>query len=365
MRGRFVIAGLIGLMLLVLGAIVLGCGGESTTTTTADSMEGTESETTATEGTETTQATESMEGGEEIVLKAVTAWPENIKDNAGLFSLRDKVNEAGKGKVRIEYLGGPEVIDTMEQPSALQSGTIDIAWLSAGYTASLNPVSNAVKLSKMSPAEERESGVTELWNQYFGEHVNARLLAKGSAPDVRFHIYTAKPIESMADFDGVPIRTTPAYFDFVTALGGSPVNMTPGDVYSALERGVVEGYGWPAYGISDFGWDELTEYVIDPGFYQVDCLGLINLDSWNKLPQDVQDIITQASIETETEMADHFRQIAEDDRAMITTDAGVEVIEYTGDEAQRYVDTAYQAVWDKVMQDVPEEGAAVKEALGQ
>jgi len=348
---------LVSLVVLILGVAFIGCGSE-TTTTTVDSSD------TKEETTETTQATEATEAGEEIVLKAVTAWPENIKDNAGLFALQDKVNEAGKGKVRIEYLGGPEVIGTMEQPSALSSGTVDIAWLSAGYTSSLNPVANAVKLSKMTPAEERESGVTDLWNKYFGDHVNARLLAKGSSPDVHFHLYTAKPIKTLDDFKGVPVRTTPAYLDFVTALGASPVNMTPGDVYSAMERGVVEGYGWPAYGIADFGWDELTEYVVDPGFYQVDCLGLINVDTWNKLPQDVQDIITQASIETEAEMADHFDKIAKEDREQLI-DGGIEVVQLSDEEAQTYLAMAYASVWDTVLEQAPEEGTEVKEALGQ
>ena len=108
---------LVSLVVLILGVAFIGCGSE-TTTTTVDSSD------TKEETTETTQATEATEAGEEIVLKAVTAWPENIKDNAGLFALQDKVNEAGKGKVRIEYLGGPEVIGTMEQPSALSSGCL-------------------------------------------------------------------------------------------------------------------------------------------------------------------------------------------------------------------------------------------------
>ncbi len=41
----------------------------------------------------------------------------------------------------------------------------------------------------------------------------------------------------------------------------------PGEVYTALERGVVDGYGWPITGIFDLGWHEKTKYRVDPGFY--------------------------------------------------------------------------------------------------
>ena len=50
-------------------------------------------------------------------------------------------------------------------------------------------------------------------------------------------------------------------------LGANVVTTPPGEVYTALERGVVDGYGWPILGIFDLGWQEKTKYRVDPGFY--------------------------------------------------------------------------------------------------
>lgn len=352
---------LVAITIALIGVLAVGCGDTTTDTTGSGATD-----TTVAPGNETatTEASGTTSSDEEIVLKAVTAWPENVQDNHGLFVFQEKVNAAGTGKVRIDYLGGPEVIATMEQPNALKAGTVDIAWLSAGYTTSLDPLANSVKVSTMTPAEERAAGVTDLWNESFEEKLNARMFARGSAPSIQFHIYSVKPIKTLADFRGVPIRTTPAYLDFVTALGSSPVNMAPGEVYAGLERGVVEGYGWVSYGIGDFGWDELTKYVIDPGFYQVDPVGMINLDAWNALSADVQDILDQAAVETEAEMGPYFTKIAEEDRAKITAQ-GIEVVNLSDAEATEYVDLAYKSVWDKVLQEAPDAGARVKEALGQ
>ncbi len=52
----------------------------------------------------------------------------------------------------------------------------------------------------------------------------------------------------------------------------------PGEVYTALERGVVDGYGWPVLGIFDFGLEKVTKFRLDPGFYSVDVNLMVNHD---------------------------------------------------------------------------------------
>ena len=59
--------------------------------------------------------------------------------------------------------------------------------------------------------------------------------------------------------------------------------MAPGEVYTALERGVVDGYAWPLVGIFDLGWAEKTKFRVDPGFYAIELGVVFNLASWNKL----------------------------------------------------------------------------------
>ena len=50
--------------------------------------------------------------------------------------------------------------------------------------------------------------------------------------------------------------------------------MAPGEVYTALERGVVDGYAWPLVGIFDLGWADKTKFRVDPGFYNIE-LGVV------------------------------------------------------------------------------------------
>ena len=206
-------------------------------------------------------------------------------------------------------------------------------------------VADAVKLSKLTPWEERRTGAFDFLNQQHQQKVNAVYLGRFSN-GIQFHIYLNKKIDK-PDFSGLKIRVTPVYKPFVEALGGVPVTTSPGEVYTALERGVVDGYGWPSIKISDFGWHEVTKYVIDPGFYQVDVCILINLDTWNRLPKDLQQVLTDVAKEVEHEASDYFTKIIKEERDHITN-KGVQVLQFSPNDEKKYLETAYKSGWDRV-----------------
>lgn len=298
---------------------------------------------------------------QEVVLKAVTAWPEKIRDNDGFRFLTEEVTARGQGKVKIQYLGGPEVVPTMELINAVKNGSVDVAWLSMGYTVSNVPEANAMKLSKFTPEEERQNGLYDLYNEIFQKKANAVYLGKG-IPGVHFQLYTNFPVKTLADFQGKPIRVTPSYKDFVQALGASPVTIDPGEVYTALERGVVAGYGWPSFGVGDWGWDAKTKYIIEPGFYQVDTVALVNKNKWDSLSGEAKQVLTDAAKAVEKRAQEHFAEIVRKDREQLLQ-KGLQVITLPAAEADKYVQTADEAVMRQVLQASPEYGPKLQAIL--
>ena len=100
--------------------------------------------------------------------------------------------------------------------------------------------------------------VNQLWNQKGDMQYLARIVEHQP-----FHLYLNKKVEK-PDLTGLKIRVTPVYRDFFTALGATVMQTAPGEVYTALERGVVDGYGWPIGGIFDLNWHERTKFRVDP-----------------------------------------------------------------------------------------------------
>ena len=77
-------------------------------------------------------------------------------------------------------------------------------------------------------------------------------------------------------------------------MGGSPVVLTLGQLYTALEKGVVDGYCWPLYGLRTFKFYEAgAKYVMRPPLGVSKSFTLINLQAFNKLPKKHQTILIE------------------------------------------------------------------------
>lgn len=298
-----------------------------------------------------------------ISLKVVSAWAQNNKMNDALWMLQKKVKEKTNGKVDLVWGGGPEAIPAFQLVEALRNNVVDVAWTAHTYNVAQLPVVEGAKLSKLTPGEERERGVAAFYEDIYQKKLNAQYLGKGT-PGLTYNLYTTVPIKGIADFQGMSIRVTPAYKAFVEALKASPVSTDPGEVFTALERNMVRGYGWPSLGIADFGWDEVTKFAIEPPFYQVDVIALAHVNSWKKLPKDLQESFMQAVKEVEQESYDHFKKLINEDREKLKK-RGVQEIKLTDEEAKKYLDLAYEASWKEVAKKDPEQAQKLKELLSK
>jgi TRAP-type transport system periplasmic protein len=295
---------------------------------------------------------------QEVTLRAVTAFAEKTTYSRPFEKFIEQVNAEGKGIIQINYIGGPKAMPPFEVGNALKAGVVDIANTTGAFTTNVMPESDAWKLTERPMSELRKNGGYDYMAKLYAERMNAIFLAR-LVDNNQFHLYLNKPI-STPDLTGLKIRITPVYRDFFQALGATVVQTPPGEVYTSLERGVVDGYGWPITGIFDLGWHEKTKYRVDPGFYTVEVSILVNKTTWDKLSDAQKAVLRKAAERGEAEAAAEFgAENAKDTKRQ--ADAGIQTIKFDGAVAEAYRAKAYQAGWDGVIKQSPEHGPKIKE----
>ncbi len=293
---------------------------------------------------------------QEITLKAVNAFQEGTYFARNFERFIKKVNDEGKGLVQINYVGGPKAIPTFDQGAALRNGVVDLANTAASFTASLVPEGLALNYTRMTMAELRKNGGLELLNKAYldkGLYYYAR-----TGENIPYHIYTNKKIDK-ADLNGLKLRIAPIYRDFFQKLGANVITLPPGDVYTALERGVVDGYGWPLLGIFDMAWHEKTKYRIDPGFYTIEQGVVFSANTWKKLtPAQRAFMEKQAAWLESLNAEDATRDVPAELKKQ--ADAGIQTIKLDAAQSAILLKTASDAGWEGIVRTSPTYGQALR-----
>src|ERR1700719_3158569 len=300
--------------------------------------------------------------GAEVTLRAVSAFAEKTTYSRPFERFITRVNQDGKGLVQINYIGGPKAMPPFEVGNALKGGVVDIANATGAFYTNVMPESDAWKLTERPMAELRRNGGYDAMAAIYAQKMNAIFLAR-LVDNNPFHLYLNKPI-STPDLTGLKLRITPVYRDFFQALGATVVQTAPGEVYTALERGVVDGYGWPLTRIFRRGWQEKTKYRVDPGFYSAEVSILVNKSKWDSLPDEQREILRKAGARAEDEAASYFAQENKKDIERQAA-AGIQVIKLDGAVAKNYLDKAYEAGWAGIVRQSPEHGPKLKQLFSK
>ena len=295
---------------------------------------------------------------QEVTLRAISAFGVQTTFSREFMAFVERVNAEGAGIVQIEMLGGPEAMPPFEVGSAVSNGVVDIANVTGAFYGNLLPIADALKMADRTSAEMRANGAYDYINELHETRMNVHYLAR-TGIGTPFHIYLTQPIDGPS-LDGLRIRTTSVYRAFINAMGGVPVQTAPGEVFTALERGQIDGYGWPAQGILDLGWHEHTRYRVDPGFYNVEVSFLVNLDTWRGLTDQQRAFLTEMAIWAEGQNdLNADRNAAEYARQ---AEAGVQTIALQ--DAEGWLTAAYDAGWAEAMTVDAEVATRLRELIG-
>jgi len=288
---------------------------------------------------------------QEITLKAISAWPVDNFFSLNFGKFVAKVNAEGKGLVQINYLGGgPKVMPPFEVANAAKTGVADMVNVAGGFYTTLLPEADAMSLGNLSASELRKNGAHDYINKLWGEKLNVRYLGR-SVDSVPINVFLRKPI-TKPDLTGFRMRVIPLYRPFMESVNTqSNLSIPPGEVYTALERGLLDGYVWPIIGLYDVGIEKQTKYRVEPGV-------MINLDVWKKMTEPQRAFLEKTALWMEELNLAHPKLVEEERKKHAAS--GIETITFTGKDAQEWLTKANESVWATLIKRSPEHGPKLR-----
>ncbi len=278
---------------------------------------------------------------------------------ASIHPFIERVNERSKGELTIKLLGGPEVIGEWDQPEAVRTGVVDLIMHYGDATRLLGAY--ATQYTYLTGPEQRETGLYDLVAEMFREQ-NIAYLGLGAGFG-RLWMFTSVPATTPYDLSGHRFEGHPAWNEFLDALGISGVILPGEDLYAAMEQGLIEGFITNSSTVLFLSIYEVTDYLIYHPFYRTQNKFLLNLDSWNRLPPHLQQLLMDVVIELEPEQRDRDATLDEE-WIQALFDAGMEPIEFSPADAKWFTDTAYDSMWEKILRVHPVRGPRLKELAG-
>ena len=271
----------------------------------------------------------------------------------------DAVSEATDGEVTVAFTG-PDAVPPLEQLEPVQAGVFDLLFTHPAYHAGTTSLGLAIDAVGTDPEARREAGIIDLLDSHY-QGLGLKLIAGAPRPARRVSAtYLKEPIDGEPAFAGRKIRGTVSYHPMIEALGGTGVVMGGGEVYSALQTGVVDGAAWGTTGAMDFKWNEVAGYIADPVFGQVGVMILANLDAWNALSDDERAAaIEAAAVELEGESIARFDALAEEELAALQ-EAGMEMTSFSEAEAADLDRLWSEGVWEVASGGAPDAVAKMR-----
>jgi len=276
-------------------------------------------------------------------LTAVHAFPETLIYTQSFFEFVEKVNAAGEGVVQIEVRGGPEAIGMFQQPDAVRDGIVDMVYTPGSFYAGALPEKDAMVTSNLTAVETRANGGTEMIDQIHQEKMGVKYLGWFDS-GVCYNLWTRNAPEFDADgnleVEGLKLRGNAVYNAFFTNyLGAQVIDLPTTEVYSALERGVVDATGWK--------WNEFLNYRIEPCFFSTDLGVIVNLDRWNGLSDEARTILQDVAIQHEKDSVEALRTKRDEDFAALE-EGGMQVVELEGEARANYLEAARSTTWERM-----------------
>ena len=285
----------LGLMLSVAALVVLcslvfvACGeGETATTQASDTTTGAATSVGAADG-------------QVYEFKLSLHNPDGSVEDQFCDAWAQKVDEATDGRVKVTVFPGAVLGNPADGLTMVKTGICDILWSFTGFFPAEFKANSVLSLPLLLPGTSQENTAV-FWDLIESRPEILEEFEDQSLKLLEFHagptaiLGSNKLVASVDDLKNLQLRVGGGPLtDAVVAWGVSPIAMPPTDLYESLQKNVIDGYIFDPAGVLAYKAYEPVEYFLDLPFNANPLFTVMNLDKWNQLPADLQELVTSVS----------------------------------------------------------------------
>ena len=289
----------------------------------------------------------------------VTTWPSNLPIfQEGVQMLADQIATMSSGRLKIDVYGGGELVPAFESFDAVSSGTAQMSHGASYYWAGKEPATqffaaipfgmNAQQMNAWLYA----GGGLELWEEIY-EPFGVVPFATGNS-GAQMGGWFRREIHSVDDFAGLKMRMPGLGGRVISELGASAVLLPLGEIYTSLERGVIDATEWVGpYHDEIMGFQNVAKNYYYPGWHESGTVLelAVNRGAWETLPTDIQEIIRVAATAQNTWMLSQFEARNHAALEKLVREDGVTLREFPPAVLQALKKTAGEVVADVIAND--------------
>jgi tripartite ATP-independent transporter DctP family solute receptor len=267
-----------------------------------------------------------------MVLKAADVHPAGYPNVVAVENMGKKLEAATQGRLKIQTFPGGVLGGEKEMIEQTQFGAINILRTSLGPVGTVVPEVNVFNMPFVFRSQDHMRAVID-------GPIGDELLAKISASPAKLvaigwmdggsrSLYTKKPVRTPADLKGQKVRMmgNPLFVDTMNAMGGNGISMGYGEVFTALQTGVVDGAENNAPSFFTSNHDNTgAKYYTQTNHLIIPELLVVSKVTWDKLSKDDQALLKKLGREAQMEQRALWDKSVEDYTAKLKA-AGVEFI---------------------------------------
>ena len=241
----------------------------------------------------------------------VTSWPPGLPGlGIGVDNLAERIEAASNGRLKIKVYAGGELVPALEVLDAVSRGTVQMGHDSAYYHRGKLPAAQYYTTVPFGQTVHEINawlyygGGLELWQEMYAEVFNVIPFPAGNT-GVQMAGWFNKEINSVDDLRGLKMRIPGVGGEVMQRAGASQITVPASEIFTALQTGAIDAAEWVGpYNDIALGLHKAARYYYYPGWHEtgpmLQCT--INMEAWNSLPADLQEIVRSVCQAINTDM---------------------------------------------------------------